>query len=118
MLLELLTHAVNMDVHWIVMLVLGNLFWVFALFAFAFISSEGKRPIWHFLLVVALLYALLDIRNLTNWVFVSIIIFLPISIITRIFLENTSIEKHATKFIIFAFISLAFVNTFYFRFLG
>ena len=114
MLLEFLSHLVSFDFVWIVGFILGNLAWLFALMAFVVISHNSKRPIWHFLLIVALLWAIVDLEHFLQLAFVPLLIFVPLDWGLRIFLENTSLEKHIMKIVVTVFLFLTFINTFYF----
>ncbi len=105
----------SFDFVWIVTFLSNNIHWFFALFMFVVIAHNGKRPIWHFLVIVALLWALVDIENFMHLAFVSIIVFVPVDWTIRLFLENTSLEKHELKIIVFVFLALTFINTFYFN---
>jgi len=105
----------SFDFAWIITFIMGNLHWLFALFVFVVIAHDGKRPIWHFLVVVALLWAIVDIEHFMSLAFVSIIIFVPVDWTTRIFIENTSLAKHELKIIVVIFMVLTFINTFFFN---
>ena len=105
------------DFPWIAGLVLSNLHWVFALAAFVVISHNGKRSIWQFLIIVAMLYAIVDIGHIGGWIFAPLIIFVPLNFIITLFTESPALLKYQLKIIIFAFFLLAFINTFYFSFL-
>ena len=68
----------SFDFAWIFSMIMANLHWLFALFMFAVITHDGKRPIWQFLVVVALLWAIVDIEHFMSLAFVPIIIFVPV----------------------------------------
>ena len=97
---------------------MGNLHWLFALGAFVIISQNGKRPVWHFLVTVGLLWAILDVEHFMHLAFVPMLIFVPLDWTIKLFIENTSLEKHGLKIIVTTFLLLAFVNTFLFKFPG
>ena len=118
MFIEFMSHVLSLDLPWIAGFILGNLHWVFALFAYVIIAGQAKKPVWSFLLLMGGLYAALDIAGLAGWIFVPLLIFLPMNLVISIFLEGTVFQKHATKILWAAFFVLAFINTFYFRFPG
>jgi len=118
MLLEFLLHALSFDLGWIAMLILGNLHWVFALFVYVGILSKGKRTVWPFLMLVFSLYAAVDLAGLAGWIFVPILIFIPLNFLLAIYLEGTSLEKHSLKITFFLFFFFTFIHTFYFKFPG
>ena len=118
MLIEFLSHAAALDLGWIVGLILGNLHWLFALGAFVIISHNGRRPVWHFLVIFALLWAIVDMEHFLQLAFVPMLIFVPLDWTIRIFLENTSMEKHILKVIVGVFLLLTCINTFYFSLPG
>ncbi len=118
MLIEFLSHAAALDLGWIASFILGNLHWVFAFGAFVIISHSGRRPVWHFLVIVALLWAIVDMEHFLQLAFVPMLIFVPLDWSIRIFMENTSMEKHILKIIVLVFLFLTFINTFYFRLPG
>ena len=111
--MEFLNHAISLDLVWIVSFIGGNIHWFFALFAFAVIAGNGKRPVWRFLIIVALLWALVDVKNLLGLATASVLLFLPLRFVIGIFLEGTSLHKHELKLVIASFFALAFVNTFF-----
>ncbi len=114
MVLELLSHLMSFDFVWVAGLVLNNLHWVFAIFAYVFISDGGKKPVWLFLSTIILLYAFVDFFDIAGWVFVPIGLFLIIQFVMTIFFENTSLEKHYLKLVVVVFVVLSFIQTFYF----
>ena len=118
MLTEFLAHALAFDLVWIVGLIFNNLHWLFALGAFVVIANNGKRPVWHFLLTIGLLWAIIDLELFMNLAFAPMLIFVPLNWSIRIFTKDTSLEKHGLKIIVVVFLLLAFVNTFLFDFPG
>jgi len=119
MLLELLSHLLAFDLKWAAMLILGNLHWVFALFAFTFIAEKGKRPVWHFLTVVGLLYAFGDILGITSWVLIPAIIWATFQLFLGIFFHKDSwARKHEIIIIVPFLLITAFINTFFLAFPG
>ncbi len=118
MLTEFLAHAMAFDLVWIVGLIFNNLHWLFALGAFVIIANDGKWPVWHFLVIIALLWAIVDVELFMNLAFFPMLLWVPLDWGIRIFTENTSLEKHGLKIIVFLFCLMAFINTFLFEFPG
>jgi len=108
----------SFDIAWIVDFIIANLHWLFAFSMFVIIAHNGKRPVWHLLVLVGLLWAIVDLEHLLGLVFVSIIIFVPTDWILRTYLEGTSLQKHELKIIVIVFLLLTFINTFYFKLPG
>ena len=111
--MELLSHLLSFDLFWVAALMLDNLHWVFAIFAYVFISGGGKKPIWGFLSTVILLYAIVDFFEFTAWVFIPIGLFTVIQFLMTFFFENTRFEKHYLKIVVLVFVTLSFIHTFY-----
>ena len=119
MLLETLSHIMAFDFVWVAALILNNLHWVFALFAFAFIEEKGHRPVWHFLLTVGLLYAFSDIMGLAGWILIPAIVYVTFQLAFLIYFpEGSWPRKNFTKIIVVFLFVTAFINTLYFRFPG
>ena len=118
MLTEFLAHAMAFDLVWIVGLIMGNLHWLFALAAFVIIAEDGKRPVWHFLVIVGLLWAAVDLELFMSLAFAPMLIWVPLDWSVKIFIKDTSLEKHGMKIIVFLFCLMAFINTFLFDFPG
>ena len=117
MLLETLSHIMAFDFAWIAALILNNLHWVFALFAFAFIAEKGHRPVWHFLVLTALLYAFGDILGLTGWILVPFILAAPFQLGIDLFFPAGSWPRKNFALVVTIFLMVTtFINTFYFRF--
>ena len=108
MLIQFLAHAMSFDLVWILGVIIGNLHWLFALGAFVIISENGKRPVWHFLLVIGLLWAAVDLEFFMSLVFVPMLIFVPLNLAVTIFIKDTSLEKHGLKILVTAFLFLTF----------
>ena len=106
----------SFDIPWVASLVMGNLHWVFAIFIYVFISSDGKSPLRGFLGTVLLPYAIVDLFAIAAWIFVPVGIFTIVQFIMSIFFENTSLEKHYLKIVVALFVMLGYVHTFYFEF--
>lgn len=118
MLTQFLAHAMVFDLVWILGVIMGNLHWLFALGAFVIISENGKRPVWHFLVVVGMLWAAVDLEFFMGLVFAPMLIFVSLNWLVRIFIKDTSLEKHGMKIIVFLFFLTAFINTFLFDLSG
>lgn len=116
MLLELLSHLLSFDFVWVAGLMLNNLHWVFAIFAYVFIAGEGKNSVWAFLSTVILLYAIVDLFGFLAWVFVPVGLFLIVQFVMEIFFENTRLEKHYLTLVVAIFVVASFIQTFYFDF--
>lgn len=117
MLLEFLSHAMAFDLGWIVSLVLGNLHWVFALFAFTIIAEKGKKPVWHFLVLMGFLYAFLDVMELGNWIMIPMLSLFTIELFIGLFFEDgTWMQRNFVKVVTVLIFALSFVHTFYFTF--
>ena|SRR3989344_3543348 len=115
MLLEFLSHAMSFDMVWIASLIMGNLHWLFAISAFVLISNGGKRWLWPFLTMFALLWAIVDFAGIMGWIMVPIIFFtVVVSFLMQIFINGTILEKHSLKIIVVLFLALSFVHTFLF----
>lgn len=114
MLLEFLSHAMAFDLVWIASLIASNLHWVFALMAYVVIVHKGERPIWQFLLVVALLWAITDFTGMAGWVMIPLLTFVIISFVMPHFIDDTILHKHSTKITVILFLALSFVHTFIF----
>ncbi len=116
MLLEFLSHAIAFDLAWIASLILGNLHWVFAIGAFVIIAEKGKKPIWHFLLIMGFLYAFLDVMELGGWILAPLIVLVPIQFfIILYFPEGSWPQRNFVKIVTVLFFALSFIHTFYFR---
>ena len=118
MLTQFLAHALAFDLVWILGVIMGNLHWLFVLGAYVIIAENGKRPVWHFLVIVGLLWAIVDIEHFMSLAFVPMLIFVPLDWGIRIFIENTSLEKYGLKLIVIVFFILTFINTFLFDLSG
>ena len=119
MLLEFLSHLVSFDLAWIAALILSNLHWAFALFAFTFIGENGKRPVWHFLILIAMLYAFGDILGLGGWILTPFILVIPFQLLIGCsFPEGSWPRRNFTKIVMIFLMVTIFINTFYFRFPG
>lgn len=117
MLLEFLSHAMSFDLPWIASLIMGNLHWLFALGAFVVIAEKGKKPVWHFLVLIGFLYAFLDVMELGGWIMVPMIILAPLQIgIGLYFEEGTWMQRNFVKVVTVLIFVLSFINTFYFTF--
>lgn len=112
--LEFLSHAMTFDLIWIASLIMNNLHWVFALVAYVVIVHNGKRPIWQFLLVVALLWSIVDFVGILGWIMVPILTFMIISFVMPHFIDNTALERHSLKITVILFLALSFIHTFLF----
>lgn len=115
MLFEFLSHLLSFDLVWIASLILNNLHWVFALIAFVVISGNGKRWLWPFLCTIGLLWAIVDFLGIMGWLLVPIATFVIIQFFMTIYFENTRLEKHFLKIVVIVFLTLSFINTFYFH---
>lgn len=115
MLLEFISHAMAFDLVWIASLIMNNLHWLFALVAYVVIAHNGKRPIWQFLLVITLLWAITDFTGMMGWVMVPLLTFMIISFVMPHFIDGTALEKHSLKITIILFLMLSFVHTFLFN---
>ena len=118
MLIQFLAHAMAFDLVWILGVIMGNLHWLFALGAFVIIAENGKRPVWHFLVTIGLLWAAVDLELFMGLAFVPMLIWVPLDWGVRIFIKDTSLEKHGMKIIVFLFCLGAFINTFLFNLSG
>ena len=118
MLTQFLVHAMAFDLVWILGVIMGNLHWLFALGAFVIISKNGKRPVWHFLVIVGLLWAAVDLEFFMSLVFAPMLIFVSLNWVVTIFIKDTSLEKHEMKIIVFLFFLTTFINTFLFNLSG
>lgn len=108
----------SFDLVWIVDFIMANIHWLFAFFMFVIIAQGGKRPVWHFLVVIALLWAIVDLEQFLHLAFVPIIIFVPADWTLRVFLKDTSFEKHELKIIVVVFLLLTFINTYFVKMPG
>ncbi|MBN2067797.1 MAG: hypothetical protein JW744_04985 [Candidatus Diapherotrites archaeon] len=119
MLLEFTSHLLAFDLNWLVMLILGNLHWVFALFAFTFIAEQGKRPVWHFLIAVGGLYAFSDIMGLLGWIFAPFFIIVAFQIFLMAYFPEGSWPRKNFVKIVYVFLPIiCFIATFYYIFPG
>jgi hypothetical protein len=82
MLLEFISHAVALDLGWIVGFIASNLHWLFALVATTFIFYDGKKVLMPFILTVGMLWASADFALVSGWVW-AVPAFLFIHYITR-----------------------------------
>ena len=112
MLTQFLAHAMAFDLVWILGVIMGNLHWLFALGAFVIITNTGKRPVWHFLVTVGLLWAVVDLELFMGLAFVPMLLWIPLDWTVKTFTKDTSLEKHGMKIIVFLFCLLTFINTF------
>ncbi len=116
MLLEFISHALAFDLNWIAALILNNLHWVFALFAFVFIAEKGHRPVWHFLVFTGLLYAFGDILGLTGWILIPFILAGPFQLGIGLYFPEGSWPRRNFTIIVAIFLMVTiFINTFYLR---
>jgi len=119
MLLEFLSHALAFDLVWIVELVFGNLHWLFAIAFFVIIAEKGKRPVWHFLVMMGFLYAFLDIMEMGGWVLLPMIILVPLELFIGLyFREGTWPQRNFVKIVTVLIFALSFIHTFIFTFPG
>lgn len=115
MLLEFLSHAMSFDLVWIASLIMGNLHWLFALGAFVVIAEKGKKPVWHFLVLIGFLYAFLDVMELGGWILVPMMLLAPLQIsIGLYFEEGTWAQRNFVKIVTVLIFALSFIHTFYF----
>ncbi len=118
MLTQFLAHVMTFDLVWILGVIMGNLHWLFALGAFVIIAENGKRPVWHFLVIVGLLWAAVDVEHFMGLAFAPMLVWVPLDWSVRIFTKDTSLEKHGLKIIVIIFFIAAFINTFLFDLSG
>ena len=119
MLLEFLSHLMSFDLVWIVELVLRNLHWVFAIAAFAVIAEKGKKPVWHFLVLVFFLYAFVDIMEIGGWILVPMLLLMILQLGIGLYFEESSWpQRNYVKIVVVLIFALSFVHTFYFALPG
>ncbi|MFH1239615.1 MAG: hypothetical protein V1672_00165 [Candidatus Diapherotrites archaeon] len=117
MLIEALTHLVALDLDWFISLVMGNLHFVFALFAVIYMFFEGKNLIKGFFLIVFILWTLSEFEKVTN-IAVFVGGFLTIYYLTKIALlaiteDSTFLNKYFVPIsTIQAYVVLLFYNWF------
>lgn len=115
MLLEFLSHAMSFDLAWIASLIMGNLHWVFALGAFVVIAEKGKKPVWHFLVLIGFLYAFVDVMELGGWILVPMMLLVPLQLFIGLYFdEGTWMQRNFVKIVTVLIFALSFIHTFYF----
>jgi hypothetical protein len=119
MLLEFLARLMSFDFVWIVDLVFGNLHWVFAIAFFVIIAEKGKKPVWHFLVMMGFLYAFLDVMEMGGWVLLPMIILVPLELVIGLyFREGSWPQRNFVKLVTVLIFALSFVHTFLFTLPG
>ncbi|MFH1588128.1 MAG: hypothetical protein ABIA76_02195 [Candidatus Diapherotrites archaeon] len=90
MFVEVLQAVLSFDIGFFLDLVMGNLFWLFALGMAAYILSDKRNWIWNFIAVTLMLYATTDLAEYLGWSFwVEGFLLLPVYIL----LSNIIIGK-------------------------
>ncbi len=113
--MEFISHALAFDLVWIASLIFGNLHWVFALVAFVIIAEKGKRPVWHFLVLIFFLYAFLDVMELGGWIIVPMFFLMALEFFIGLYFpEGSWVQRNFVKIVTVLIFALSFVHTFYF----
>ncbi len=96
MLVEFLAHLVEFDFIWIVGLIMGNLHWLFAFAAAAYIFFDCKRLVMPFILVVGICWTAGDFSAASGWTW-TVPVFLGIFYISRIAVLTFCVEIKSLK---------------------
>jgi len=113
--MEFISHAMAFDLAWIAGLILGNLHWLFAIAAFVIIAEKGKRPVWHFLVMILFLYAFLDILDLGGWILVPMFFLMALELLIGLYFPVGSwAQRNFVKIVTVLIFTLSFIHTFYF----
>jgi len=116
MLLEFLSHLLSFDFVWIASLIMNNLHWLFALMAFVVIAEKGKRPVWHFLVLIGFLYAFVDVMAIGGWILAPILIMTAFQFFLGLYFpEGSWPQRNFIKIVTVAFFVVSFIHTFFFR---
>jgi hypothetical protein len=109
MFLEFLNHVLSLDLEWVIGLVLNNLHWVFLLATYVFITHDGKKWLWKFILLVGSVWVILDIFGLWRFEMSPIWLFLVFAIALDFFVANTGWEKHKLTFLVVFFFGASII---------
>ncbi len=111
MLLNFLSHLLNLDFAWIVFdLILGCMGFTVAYLILAHIYSGGKRWLAYFFFLMLLLYAILDFGTLFGIALVSknnMLGWLMFQFTATIFLTGTKLQKHTLKIMVACFLGFS-----------
>ncbi|MDO8428143.1 MAG: hypothetical protein Q7S92_02925 [Candidatus Diapherotrites archaeon] len=117
MLLEFLNAILSLDLASLFSLLMNNLHWLFIFAALRHILSSGKSLLSGMLFLIFLLFSMRSIfHSLLNWQIIVLafpLFFVAFGIfMLRIFLENTSLQKHVVS------LTVLFIFVFTFLFNG
>ncbi len=71
MLVEIFTHLINLDLIWLVELFLGNLFWIFGIFAASYFIFNKKHTIIGLGVIFLIVLGWMDFTKLIGWLYLA-----------------------------------------------
>jgi len=96
MFFEALTHFLALDFGWFLAAFMDNLMWFFIFFALIYFFWEGKHTLKIFLVFIALVWAYIDMENITGWSW-SVANFLLLYYLTKLAVISIAENNRALK---------------------
>tara|TARA_Y100000310_G_scaffold327376_1_gene393648 strand:+ start:16631 stop:16987 length:357 start_codon:yes stop_codon:yes gene_type:complete len=115
MLIEVISHAIMLDVGWFIPFIMNNLIWVFFLATLAYFIYE-KNLLFGTAFVAIYLYATFDLANVFGWVFqkgffwAPLMVFLVLTVYDAFFKNGLNFLKRPIFAGVMFYSALFFIN--------